>query len=428
MSEDPFSDPILEPPARGRSNQRPPIRDKMSQEIQEVQIKDVRDKPSRSAAPGGSTAPPVPPKKRSQSQDNVLQAAAAAEKARAAKTGKSNKKGGLHVDVIDRLDYSGVGPATFHHDGPFDACAPSRNRHRTKAPMLAWTPSQNDEIENNGILGAPDANAKKASLQSTLNSTRAGDSPYAAAASSPTTKKSKTSKDGSGQYENVRPSDLKRRDTLADAWGKGEPEPFEEFFAESVLPAAIGHGDSGLASAASSIYKDKDGSGNGAGKSGRRTNGGVRRPTNRPPLPPPQPIFPEAVANEDEPISIEVPTNTGGPNRSRSLMYRIKKMRDAPNVPVGDYDEKEVTSGSSSENHNGRPTHRSQNSRAGSGNKSPTATGFGGDTPGSKALPGLPPPSVSPRDERAGGGYFDKGIGRKASIMQKVRGVVVGKK
>jgi hypothetical protein len=56
--------------------------------------------------------PPVPPKKRSHSQDNVLQAAAAAEKARAAKGGKSSKKGGLHVDVIDRLDYSGVGPAS----------------------------------------------------------------------------------------------------------------------------------------------------------------------------------------------------------------------------------------------------------------------------------------------------------------------------
>jgi hypothetical protein len=54
----------------------------------------------------------VPPKKRSQSQDNVLQAAAAAEKARAAKSGKASKKGGLHVDVIDRLDYSGVGPAS----------------------------------------------------------------------------------------------------------------------------------------------------------------------------------------------------------------------------------------------------------------------------------------------------------------------------
>jgi hypothetical protein len=59
-----------------------------------------------------SPAPPVPPKKRSHSQDNVLQAAAAAEKARAAKGGKSSKKGGLHVDVIDRLDYSGVGPAS----------------------------------------------------------------------------------------------------------------------------------------------------------------------------------------------------------------------------------------------------------------------------------------------------------------------------
>lgn len=300
--------------------------------------------------------------------------------------------------------------------------------------MLAWTPSQDNQIEETGILGAPAKETKKQSLQTTLNNMAgAGDSPYGAAASSPTTRKGKVAKDSLSPYDYPkRPSSPKRRDTLADAWGKGEPEPFEEFFAESVSAAAVGHGESGIASAASSIYKDKDGHGNPAGKSSRRTNGGVRRPTNRPPLPPPQPIFPESVPNEDEPIAAAEMTsaNSGGPNRSRSLMHRIKKMRDAPNVPVGDYDEKEVTSGSSSENHNGtsRPTHKSQNSvlgRMGSGNKSPTTPGFGGDTAGGKALPGIPPPSVSPRDERSG--YFDRGIGRKASIMQKVRGVVVGK-
>jgi hypothetical protein len=299
--------------------------------------------------------------------------------------------------------------------------------------MLAWTPSQDNKLEETGVLGIPATDERAPSLQNTLNNMAgAGDSPYGAAASSPTTRKAKAAKEIASPYEYPkRPASPKRRDTLADAWGKGEPEPFEEFFAESVSAAAVGHGESGIASAASSIYRDKEGNSSASGGKSRRTNGGVRRPTNRPPLPPPQPIFPEAVANEDEPISNEMTnSNSGGPHRSRSLMQRIKKMRDAPNVPV-DYEESPNQSGSSSENHTGssRPTHKSQNSVLGritSGNKSPTSPGFGGESAGGKALPGIPPPSVSPRDDRSTG-YFDRGVGRKASIMQKVRGVVVGK-
>jgi hypothetical protein len=298
--------------------------------------------------------------------------------------------------------------------------------------MLAWTPSQDNKLEETGVLGVPVTNTRAPSLQTTLNNMAgAGDSPYGAASSSPTTRKAKPAKEVTSAYEYPkRPASPKRRDTLADAWGKGEPEPFEEFFAESVSAAAVGHGESGLASAASSIYRDKEGNGSSAsGGKSRRTNGGVRRPTNRPPLPPPQPIFPESVANEDEPISNDMSnSNSGGPYRSRSLMQRLKKMRDAPNVPV-DYDDPPNQSGSSSENHTGasRPSHKSQNSvlgRMSSGNKSPTSPGFGGES--DKALPGIPPPSVSPRDDRSTG-YFDRGMGRKASIMQKVRGVVVGK-
>ncbi|PVF99909.1 hypothetical protein CPB86DRAFT_267328 [Serendipita vermifera] len=409
MSEDPFSDPptILVTPSRGRSPKRSR---KMEPEIQEVRIVEPRSKSSKSANPSGTSAPPVPPKRRSASQDEVLKAAAAAEKARAAKASKGNKKGGTHVDVIDRLDYSGVGPATFHHDGPFDACAPSRNRHRTKAPMLAWTPGQDPNIEQNGILGAANNNSRVEPLETSIRNLGLNDSPY-----SPTTKKSKASRDLGFEYPR-RPASPKRRDTLADAWGKGEPEPFEEFFAESVSPAAVGQGESGLASAASSIRQDKEGH----SSKTRRTNGGIRKATNRPPLPPPQPIFPETTYNdEDYPVSDVTYGNAGGPRRSKSLMQRIKKMRDAPNVPV-DYDETpHEQSGSSSENY--RPTHRAQNSLLRGGNKSPTSPGFSSE--GEKALPGLPPPSVSPRDE-GGNGYFDRGIGRKTSIMQKVRGVV----
>lgn len=323
----------------------------------------------------------------------------------------------------------------FHHDGPFDACAPSRNRHKNKAPMLAWGADQDPQVEKGGVPNAPPKPPKAVPMLETLDNMRTNDSPYGAV-SSPTSKKKKSGpKDDPFEYPRRSPSP-KRRDTLADAWGRGEPEPFEEFFAETVSPAAIGHGESGLASAASSLrnYKVSDGvdsASTGNGKS-RRTNGGVRRPTNRPPLPPPQPIFPEvstAGPGDEEPFSSDMALSTsagGMPRRSKSLMQRIKKMRDAPNVPV-DHDEPTYdNSGSSSENHMNttRPTHKSQNSILGRlGNKSPTSPSFG-DSAGEKALP--LPPSVSPGDQNAGG-YFDRGVGRKASIMQKVRGVVVGK-
>ncbi|BFZ63733.1 hypothetical protein YB2330_004865 [Saitoella coloradoensis] len=59
-----------------------------------------------------------------------------------AKTGSSSsrKKGPLpSLDKIDRLDVTGIfGSGTFHHDGPFDACRPSRNKNGPKAPVLAF--------------------------------------------------------------------------------------------------------------------------------------------------------------------------------------------------------------------------------------------------------------------------------------------------
>ncbi|KAK7207883.1 Pal1 cell morphology protein-domain-containing protein [Myxozyma melibiosi] len=60
----------------------------------------------------------------------------------------SSQKGPL--DTIDRLDVTGIFGTGFHHDGPFDACNPHRNRIDKKAPMLAFPA----DSENNS-LGAP---------------------------------------------------------------------------------------------------------------------------------------------------------------------------------------------------------------------------------------------------------------------------------
>lgn len=48
-------------------------------------------------------------------------------------------KKAVPLDTIDRLDVTGFfGPGNFHHDGPFDACTPHRNKHGKKAPVAAF--------------------------------------------------------------------------------------------------------------------------------------------------------------------------------------------------------------------------------------------------------------------------------------------------
>jgi len=304
--------------------------------------------------------------------------------------------------------------------------------------MLAWTPSQ-ELGDQEGILGVPATTDPRLSplAQATINAmahSGASDSPYGAAVSPPG-KRGKHSKDLREHRQNLdpyypaeRPTSPKRRETIADAWGKGEPEPFEEFFAGSVTTAVKGAGETGLASAASSIHGGKEGHGNSNGKRRERP---LRRPTKN--LPPPKPIFPpesgiEEIATPD--ITSGTPTSPGfgGPKRSRSLMHRIKKMREQPNVPVGyEPGANDEDPSSSSENQHGvtRPSHRHQQSLLGKlGNRSPTSPTFA-EEEDEKDLPGLP---ASPRFQEQDG-YFSAppnsaGLGRKTSIMQRVRGVV----
>lgn len=52
---------------------------------------------------------------------------------------KRSEKKKVHVDTIDRLDVTGIfGPGSFHHDGPFDACNPNRNKNSKRAPVAAF--------------------------------------------------------------------------------------------------------------------------------------------------------------------------------------------------------------------------------------------------------------------------------------------------
>lgn len=43
-----------------------------------------------------------------------------------------------NLDTIDKLDVTGFFGGGFHHDGPFDACTPHRNKNAKQPPVLAF--------------------------------------------------------------------------------------------------------------------------------------------------------------------------------------------------------------------------------------------------------------------------------------------------
>lgn len=62
-----------------------------------------------------------------------------------------------NVDTIDKMDVTGLFGGSFHHDGPFDACTPHRNKNSKAAPVMAFPA----DGPNNSIGGA---SAKKSAL------------------------------------------------------------------------------------------------------------------------------------------------------------------------------------------------------------------------------------------------------------------------
>jgi len=320
---------------------------------------------------------------RSHSQDS----ANTQEKSKTSSKGRS-KKGSQHADVIDRLDFTGVGPM-FHHDGPFDACAPSRNRQRNKAPMFAW----NDDPLSHGNSAYPSADAYKA-----FSGTTYVDPPK------------------------------KKVDAIAEAWGIHEPEPYEEFFAGGGAQRTPG------ATPASSIYNGRDS--HNSSTSQTRPSG----PTRRPLAPPPKPIdFPDA-SNLPDLADNSPPRSPGFPQRTKSLMHRIRKMRDAPNVPVGpDYEPAPAspTEDTSPGTNGSRPTHRSQNSFLGrlSGSNRNNNTTPDKSEPfiyieaNTKELPATPRSRGNSTGDAPPDGAIPSspGLARKTSIMKKVGRVVVGR-
>lgn len=294
------------------------------------------------------------------------------------------KKGSQHADVIDRLDFTSVGPM-LHHDGPFDACAPSRNQQRNKAPMFAWS-SRADDASGRGNV------AQLSTLET--------------------------------DYPD---KSRKKNHAMAEAWGMHEPEPYEEFFAGG------GTGRTPGDTPTSSIYNGRESN----SKTANRLKDSHRESHVDSPLsdsrqtrgrralaPPPQPVFPtNALDLSDAPSS---------PKRSRSLMHRIRKMRDSPKSP-GSPDLSPTPQAENSYS-SGRPTHRPQNSLLGrlggsrSNNSqlpSDKSEPFVYIDTNNKQLPATPQSrdsaeNVEPESSTS------PGLARKASLIRKM-GRVVGR-
>jgi hypothetical protein len=153
---------------------------------------------------------------------------------------------------------------------------------------------------------------------------------------------------------------------------------------------------------------------------------------------------------------------SGIPKRTKSLMQRIRKMRDSPNVPLG-YDDEIPTSPTRTDQHQSTPrlTHRPQNSflgrfAGGNGvitdrrgnikeNASPVLDNSESyvyiDEPRrEKQLPATPYAPATVRTPSGEGRHVDydgrpgsppgsgPGLGRKTSLLKKVKDVVRGPK
>jgi len=242
------------------------------------------------------------------------------------------------------------------------------------------------------------------------------DAPYPEEARSPPVTANYTT------YYNEAPK--KKVDALAEAWGIHEPEPYEEFSAGGGDPEGATNG----------------GSGRETRSNGRRTrDNSTSRPRGSNRIPPPQPIF---IGDRPEPETYSSSTspNPSGANvsRNKSIMQRIRRMRDSPNVPVG-FDEKTASPTDSapspvSSTESGsqeRPPHRRGQSilgrfpRGGRGDTSPAERYVYVEARGKE----LPPTPTAPAD-----GDFDgpsspgSGLGRRVSLMKRVGRAVRGGK
>ncbi|WVQ98833.1 hypothetical protein IAU59_005964 [Kwoniella sp. CBS 9459] len=263
-----------------------------------------------------------------------------------------DKKGSRHADVIDTWDPTGLGTAMWHHSGPYDAAAPSRNTNlpTSKAPMQAFQPPPVQSPPRTGpttisLSSPPVPPAKDIPLD-------AGDRPPHRRGPSGTrhgipvntrrvsggglTGQYSTSMPASGGYfpamsdEPTDEAELMRRErqrereakrqALKAAWGIDTPEPYEDFGGsphEGMVD--INENDIYSPESVSAPLPGKP-----ARSPGLRFGMGATSP----------PIREEATSptQENPPQVRSGQMGPGGVKRTKSLMQKIKTMRENPNL------------------------------------------------------------------------------------------------
>lgn len=261
------------------------------------------------------------------------------------------------MDIIDRLDLSGInGSSMFHHDSPYDACTPHMNKGK-RAPVGAFDPNVDPMTglprvapgaKKGSRAAAQDAVDEKASARPGTNP-NGGRSPSATAPLVPSlsmhaegsttelpldedldadrdaeTERVWRSRQGyHTQPSNVPDSRYDVSNPNADVWGVSA-EPWQDFaqpkqrVRSTLSPYSHNPGDrSGTTSAASSVL-DMEAIMTGKKKSSHNQHElavGSASP------------FPEPDCNDRS------ATGADAPKRSKSLIKRIRSMRENPNVP-----------------------------------------------------------------------------------------------
>ncbi|GAP93009.1 putative Pal1 cell morphology protein [Rosellinia necatrix] len=152
-------------PPQGRSLPSSSHRPTRSQE-EALKARRMQAGPSGSKPKGGSPQRQPEPRLRRNSESSIMEKPITDEERKARemrqrdrerrhRDGKSRPK---KLDIIDQLDATSIyGTGLFHHDGPFDACNPHRNRKGSRrAPMQAFA----KDSANNTIGGAGPLNKR----------------------------------------------------------------------------------------------------------------------------------------------------------------------------------------------------------------------------------------------------------------------------
>ncbi|KAN0065663.1 hypothetical protein ACQY0O_000793 [Thecaphora frezii] len=437
--------------------------------------------PARSPFENDNLPPPPPPEKSGMAgkfanafRRQTVEEKEAKRKAKEARMHEQIQRSAAkssRMDVIDRLDLSGInGASMFHHDSPYDACAPHMNRGK-RAPVKAFDPNidpmtglpyrnasgrsdgrrgpsplgkSRDSYENDEKAGASgsrpslSANGSRSGrsatapmvpslgrdAQASTAELSLADDDYTPDADVDAEREWRANQGYHTQPSTIPDSRFDVSNPNADVWGV-TAEPWQDFAqpkqrekgSRSHLSPHSAFGDrSGTTSAASSVF---DMEAVMTGKKPSRTQAELAAGSASP--------FPE-------PNWQEKSSSLDGPKRSKSLMKRIKSMKENPNVPPPD---DAVELGALNGRRRRGQAHRHSPSTPPARTEGFAIDAASGHSPGARGAKSPLNPyaeEATPRAEGAQVGYFngerserpsrspgEGGLGRSGSIFNKFK-------